>query len=37
MRIILIKNAKSQHYTKYINIQYHYIKKLVNKRKLTIK
>lgn len=31
------KHMKSQHYTKYINIQYYYIRELVNKRKLTIK
>lgn len=37
MSIILTKNAKTQHQIKQINIQYHYVKKLVNKRKFTIK
>lgn len=37
MSITLTKNAKSQYQTKYINIQHHYIRKLVNKREFTIK
>lgn len=37
VNIALIKNVESQHQTKYINVQYYYIKKLVNKKELTIK
>lgn len=37
MRIALIKNVKSQYQTKYINVQYYYIRELVNKKELTIK
>ena len=33
----LTKNAKSQHQTKHIDVQHHYIWELVNKRELTIK
>ena len=36
-RIILTKNAKSQSQTKYIDGQYHYVKKLVNNGELMIK
>lgn len=36
MSIILTKNAKSLYCIKYINIQHHYIKELVNKKGLTI-
>lgn len=32
----MTKNAESQHWTKYIDVQYHYIRELVNERKLTI-
>lgn len=35
--ITLTKNAKSQYCTKHINMQYHYIEKLVNKREFVIK
>lgn len=34
--IALIKNAESQYRTKHINVQHHYIKELVNEKKLTI-
>lgn len=34
--IALTQNIESQYYTKYINVQYHYIRELVNKRELTI-
>ena len=34
--IALTKNAESQHRTKHIDVQYHYIRELVNKRELTI-
>lgn len=37
MSIDLTKNAKSQHYIKYIDIQHHYIKKPINKKKPIIK
>lgn len=37
MSIALIKNTESQHQTKYIDIQYHYIKELINEKKLIIK
>ncbi len=37
MNIALTKNAESQYCTKHINIQYHYIRELVNKRELTVK
>lgn len=33
----LTKNMKSQYYIKYINIQYYYIKKLINKKEFIIK
>lgn len=35
--IILTQNTKSQYCTKHINVQYHYIQKLVNKKELIIK
>lgn len=35
--IVLTKNAKNQYQTKHINVQYHYIWKLVNKKDLIIK
>lgn len=37
IKIALKKNVKSQRGTKYINVQYHYIRKLVSKKKPTIK
>ena len=37
MSIALTKNAESQHQTKHIDVQYHYIRELVNKKKFTIK
>lgn len=37
MSIALIKNIKSKYHIKQINMQYHQIGELVNKRKLTIK
>ena len=37
MSITLTKNIESQHQTKYINIQYHYIRELVNKGELAVK
>ena len=37
MSIILTKNAESQYWIKYINIQHYYIKVLVHKRELIIK
>lgn len=37
INIALIKNAKSQHQIKYMDVHHHYISKLVNKKKLTIK
>lgn len=37
MSIVLTKNIKSQHHTKYISISHYYIWELVNKRKFTIK
>ena len=36
MSIALTKNVESQHQTKYIDVQHHYIRELVNKRELTI-
>ena len=36
MSIALIKNTESQHRTKHIDVQHHYIRELVNKRELTI-
>ena len=36
MSIALTKNAESQHWTKHINVQHHYIRELVNERELTI-
>lgn len=37
MSISLTKNAKSQHRTKHIDVQHHYIQELVNKGELTVK
>lgn len=37
MSIALTKNAKNQHQTKYNDVPHYFIKKLVNKRELTIK
>ena len=37
MSIALTKNSENQHRTKHINIQHHYIRELVNERKLTVK
>ncbi len=37
MSIALTKNVESQHYTKHINVQYHYIRELVNEGKLIVK
>lgn len=37
MNIALIKNIESQHQTKHIEVQYHYIREWVNKKKLIIK
>lgn len=37
MSITLIKNVKSQHQTKHIDVQYHYIKELINKKEFNIK
>ena len=37
MSIALTKNAESQHRTKHIDVQHHYIRELVNERELTIK
>lgn len=36
MSIALTKNIEIQHCTKYIDFQHHYIRKLINKRELTI-
>lgn len=36
MSITLTKNVESQYWTKYIKVQYHYIRELVNEKKLTI-
>ena len=36
MSIALTKNAESQHRTKHINVQHHYIWELVNERALTV-
>lgn len=36
MSIALTKNAKSQQYTKHIDVQHHYIRKLIEKGKLTV-
>ena len=36
MSIALTKNAESQHRTKHIDVQHHYIRELVNERELTI-
>lgn len=35
--IALIKNAESQHCTKHIDVQHHYVQKLVNEGEFTIK
>lgn len=37
MNIILIKNTKSYHQTKYIDIQYQDIRELINEKDLSIK
>ena len=37
MSIALTKNAESQHRTKHINVQHHYIRELINEGELTIK
>lgn len=37
MSIALTKNVESQHSTKYIDIQHHYIYKLVDKKEVTMK
>lgn len=37
INITLTKNAKCQHEMKYIDMQYHYIKELIIKKKLSIK
>ena len=37
MSIALTKNAESQHRTKHIDVQHHYIRELVNEKELTIK
>lgn len=37
MSITLTKNAESQHQTKHIDVQHHYIRELVNKKELTVK
>lgn len=37
INIVPIKNIENQHYTKYINIQYYYIKELVNKKEIIVK
>lgn len=37
MSITLTKNTKSQHQIKYIDIQYDYIRELINKIKLGVK
>lgn len=37
MSIALTKNAESQHRTKHIDVQHHYIRELVNKKELTVK
>lgn len=37
MNITLIKNVENQHHTKHINVQYYYIRELVNERELTVK
>lgn len=34
---MLTKNVKSQYKIKYINLQYYYIRKFVNEKKLKIK
>lgn len=37
MSIALIKNVESQHRIKQINVQYYYIRELINKREFIIK
>lgn len=37
INIVFTKNVRSQYCTKHIDVQYHYIKKLVNKKELTVK
>ena len=37
MSIALTKNAESQHRTKHIDVQHHYIRELVNEGELTVK
>ena len=36
MSITLIKNAESQHWTKHIDVQHHYIRELIDEEELTI-
>ena len=36
MSIVLTKNTESQHRTKHIDVQHHYIRELVNEREFTI-
>ncbi len=36
MRITLTKNAESQHRTKHIDVQHHYIRELIDKEELTV-
>lgn len=37
MSIVLTINAESQHYIKYIDVSYHYIRELVSDKELTVK
>lgn len=37
MSINLTKNAESQHRTKHIDVQHHYVRELVNKGEFTVK
>lgn len=37
MSINLTKNAESQHHTKHIDVQQHYVRELVNEGELTVK
>lgn len=37
MSITLIRNVKSQHQTKHIDVQHHYIGELINEKELTAK
>lgn len=36
MSITLTKNPKSQHWTKHIDVQHHYIRELIDEKELTI-